>query len=95
MSSLYNSLNDTEFSHKSSDVLDLIAKECSLETGDSQNTQVTLTQTYSHTAKPCRSNRYNQPIDGHTRVDPELNYLYSFRHKKHSTLLFLQPGPPQ
>lgn len=29
-----------------------------------------------------------------TCVDPELNYLYSFRHKKHSTLLFLQPGAP-
>lgn len=74
----------------------LFAKEYSLETGHSQDTQVILTQTYLHTAKPCRSNRYNQPINcGDIRFDPELSYLYSFRHKKHSTLLFLQPGPPQ
>ena len=62
------------------------------ETGDSQGTRVIRIQTHSHAADPTDITSQSTTATDVSILG--LNYLDSYRHKKHSTLLFLQPGPP-
>lgn len=68
-----------------------------IETGDSRDTRVIFnTNILTDTAKPSRSNRYNQQTNcGHIRYVSTQDGITSFYPDTRSILLllFLQPGP--